>query len=145
MKLKELSRVYGRPPITVGENDTIDIAIQKLLEHRIGALPVCNARGALVGIISERDLLGICSSRPDEVPETRIKDVMVKDVAVCVPDDDLNYVMNIMTQKGIRHMPVMDGEKLAGIISIRDIMSERLDACEIEVRHLSDYISGGYI
>jgi CBS domain-containing protein len=145
MKVKDLSRVYGRTPITVGENNTVDVAIGKLLEHRIGALPVCNAKGALVGIISERDLLGICSSRPDEVAETRCKDVMVKDVAVCVPDDDLNYVMNIMTQKAIRHMPIMAGGKPSGIISIRDIMEERLEACEIEVRHLSDYISGGYI
>jgi CBS domain-containing protein len=70
---------------------------------------------------------------------------MTKEVAIGIPGDDLDYVMNTMMQKGIRHLPIMAGAKLEGIISARDILEHRLEECRVEVRHLSDYIAGGYI
>jgi CBS domain-containing protein len=145
MKVKDIAKVMTRPLISIGENETVDAAIKSLLEHGIGALPVRDAKGELVGIISERDLLRVCSSHTGPVAAAKVKDVMTKDVIVCVPEDDLNYVMGIMTQKSVRHVPIMVGKKLEGVISIRDIIDVRLEACQLEVRHLSDYISGGYI
>ena len=145
MKVKQLAKVTGRPLITIGENDTVDDAIQKLIEHHISALPVCDSKGFLVGIVSERDFLAKCSAHSKDVPKTKMKDIMTRDVVVCVPEDDLDYVMGVMTQKGIRHVPIMVGARPEGIISIRDLIEERLEACQLEVRTLSDFISGGYV
>jgi CBS domain-containing protein len=144
MKIRDFMKIKGRAVITIRSDETVHTAVQKLVENNIGALPVCDARGTLVGIISERDLLKVFS-RPGDTKAPRVKDVMTRDVAVGIVDDDLDYVMNTMKQKGIRHLPVMDGGKLVGIVSVRDIVEERLEACQVEVRHLSDYISGGYV
>ncbi len=144
MKIKDFLKIKGRPVITIGPDETLHAAIQNLVENNIGALPVCNASGTLVGIVSERDLLreyGQCS----DSKKIKIADVMTTGVVIGVIEDDLDYVMNTMKQKGIRHIPIMDGAKLVNIISARDIIEERLEACQVDVRHLKDYISGGYI
>ncbi len=143
-KIKDLLKIKGRPLITIGPNETVDAAIQKLVENNIGALPVCDAKGTMLGIISERDLLKECSQRSGAVRNTLVKDAMTKDIVVAVPEDDLDYVMNIMTQKGIRHLPIMVGSKLESIISIRDIVEVQLEEFKGQARFLSDYISGNY-
>ena len=145
MKIKDFLKIKSRPVITIGPDETVHVAIDKLLENTIGALPVCDAKGALVGIVSERDLLKACRVRNADITSLKIKDVMVKEVAVGILEDDLDYVMNTMKQKGIRHLPIMDGDKLVSIVSMRDIVEERLEACRVDVRHLSEYISGGYV
>ena len=145
MKVKDFLKIKSRPVITIGQDETILAAIQKLVGNNIGALPVCDNKGEMLGIISERDILKECSQRSAAVASTKVKVVMTKEVAIVVPEDDLDYVMNTMTQKGIRHLPIMVGSKLEGIISARDVIEERLEECRVEVRHLSDYISGGYI
>ena len=145
MKAKDFITTKSRPIIIVGPDETAYAAIQKLVENNIGALPVCDAKGTLLGIISERDLLKECCQRNAEIKKTRVKDIMTREVALGIPDDDLDYVMNIMRQKEIRHLPIMDGPELAGMISARDVIEARLAECRVEVRHLSDYISGGYV
>ena len=145
MKVKDFLKTMSRPVITIGPDETVQTAIEKLVANNIGALPVCDARNAMVGIVSERDILRKCGQGGFETRNAKVKEIMTKEVAVGVPDDDLDYVMNIMRQKGIRHLPVMEGSRLVNIISARDIIEARLEACQVEVRHLSDYISGGYV
>ncbi len=144
-KVKDFLRTKGRPVITIGPNETVVTAIQKLVENNIGALPVCDVKGTLLGILSERDLLKECSQRSRAIGSTKVKDVMTKDIAIGVPEDDLDYVMEIMIQKAIRHLPIMVGPKLEGIISMRDIVDAQLEESKATVRFLSDYISGGYV
>ncbi|MBI4187891.1 MAG: CBS domain-containing protein [Chloroflexi bacterium] len=145
MKVKDLLKSKGHLVITIGQNETIQAAMRKLVEHNIGALPVCDTKGIILGIISERDLLKECSHRSSALGSTRVKDVMTKDVIIGVPEDDLDYIMSIMTQKHIRHMPIMSGAKLEGIISIRDIIETELEESKAQVRFLNDYVSGGYL
>lgn len=145
MKVKDLLKLKGRPVVTIGPNETVHAAMQKLAENNIGALPVCDAKGTILGIISERDLLKECSQRVRAIASTKVKDVMTTDIAIGIPDDDLDYVMSIMTQKEIRHLPIMVGPKLEGIISMRDIVETQLEESKAQVRFLSNYISGGYI
>jgi len=145
MKIKDFLKDNSRSLVTIGPDETGHAAIQKLVENNIGALPVCDAKGTVLGIISERDLLKEWGQRSTEIKNTRVKDIMTKEVAVAIPDDDLDYVTNIMRQKGIRHLPIMDGGKLVSMISARDIIKARLEACQVQVRNLSDYISGGYV
>ena len=143
-KVSEFLKARGRPVITATPNDTAEAAIQKLVSNNIGALPVCDTKGAIVGIVSERDLLKECSQRPRNIGSTRVSDVMTKEVVIALLDDSLDYALSIMTQKAIRHLPIMDGPKLQGMISIRDVVDTRLEEATSQVRFLSDYIDGGY-
>ncbi len=142
IKVREVIREKGRPVITIGPDETVGTAIQKLVENNIGALPVCNARGTVLGIVSERDLLRECSQNSKATGSTKVKDVMTKDVVIGIPEDDLDYVMDIMTQKGIRHLLIVEGTKLEDIISMRDVVQAQLVQSKATVRFLNDYISG---
>ena len=98
-----------------------------------------------MGIITERDLLKQFSKRSDLLGKTKVKEAMVSDVIVGVPDDDLEYTKSVMVAHGMRHLPILAGSKLAGIISIRDVIRAQLEQSKVDIRHLKDYISGGYI
>ena len=134
----------GSRLITIGPDDTVETAIRRLVDNKIGAMPVCDRKGNLIGIISERDLLKECGQRARNINKTPVKDVMTRDVVIGILEDDLDYVMDIMTQKGIRHLPIMDGPKLEGMVSIRDVVDIQLEKSKAEARFLNDYISGGY-
>lgn len=143
-RVRDFLKATGRSVITVSPNHTVEAAIQKLVDNSIGALPVCDAKGTILGIVSERDLLKECLRRPKSIGSTKVRDVMTKEVVIGVPDDDLGYVMDIMTQRGIRHLPIMDGAELQGMVSIRDVVDVMLEQSKAQVRFLNDYISGGY-
>ena len=145
LKVRDFLVAKGQSVITIGPNDSVETAIKKLVDNNIGALPVCDAKGAMLGIVSERDLLKECAFRVASLNSTKIKDVMITDVVIGVLDDDLDYVMDIMTQRSFRHLPIMEGPELRGMISIRDVVDELLRQSKAQVRFLSDYISGGYI
>ena len=147
MKLRDLLNMKEskyRVAVTVRPNETISTAIQKLAEHDRGSLPVCNAKGELVGIITERDIVRKCSTHPEACIKTKIQDVMSKQVVIGNPEDDLSYAINVMKQKRIRHLPIVDNQEVIGMISMRDLLGVQLEECEIKVRYLNDYISGGY-
>lgn len=143
-KIKDILELKNRSAVTVGPDEAVLVAIQRLVENDIGALPVCDAKGAVLGIISERDLLKKSAQEKGVIGSTKVRDVMTKEVVVGVPDDDLDYVMSIMSQKGIRHLPVMSEKKLQGMISIRDVIEAQLEKSKAEIRYLSDYFSGSY-
>jgi len=144
MNIRDVLNRKGRAVITIGPNETCLDAIRKLVDNNIGALPVCDAKGAVLGIVSERDLLREAGQAERSLARTKVKEVMTRDIVVGIPDDDLDYVVSVMSQKGIRHLPVMAGLKLEGMISMRDIIEARLEESRAQVRYLHDYISGGY-
>ncbi len=145
MKIKDITRINGREIITVGPNDTTTQAIDKLFNHKIGALPVCEADGKLVGIISERDILNGLHQRSKDINNAKVKDLMTTDVIVGIPEDDIEEILKTMTEKGVRHLPVMVGPRVIGMLSIRDVIEERLTEVHTQVRYLNDYIAGGYV
>ena len=144
MKIKDLKRITGREIITVGPNDDISEALSKLIKFRIGALPVCDDKKRLVGIISERDILKGLYEHDNDVSKSKVRDLMSTEVIAGVPEDDIDDILKTMIEKGIRHLPVMVGSKLVGMLSLRDVIEERLTECTTQVRHLNEYISGGY-
>ena len=143
MKIKELLKIKERPLITIDPDETVLAAIQKSAENNIGALPVCETKGEMLGIVTERDLLKECAQRSNSIGKTKIKDIMTKDVVVGVPDDDLEYSMGVMTKQKIRHLPIIAWEKLDNIISMRDIVEARLDESQWLINRLDDYIVHG--
>lgn len=140
MKVREILSLKGDHVHTIEPDRTLLEAVALLVEHGIGALLVCDADGTVAGIISERDVLRISRDRSGELGRIRIRDVMTRDLVICVPDDDIDYAMGIVTQNRVRHLPVMDGGRVAGMISIGDLVKARLDAAEYENRYLREYI-----
>jgi CBS domain-containing protein len=135
MKIREYLKTKGNRVITIGPDETVKAALKKLVENNIGALPVCDTTGQLVGIISERDILKECLNRIESIDAASIREVMTRQVAVATPDDDLNYATSVMKQKNVRHLPVVANSKIDGMISMRDIVNSRLKEVEAEIRY----------
>ena len=144
MKVKDILKGKGTEVTTVGAEDTVYHAIKKLVEKNIGSLLVVDEKGAIAGIITERDILKECDQRLQSLGETKVGDVMTKKLIVASPEDDIDYVENIMTENRIRHLPIVSGEKLEGIISIGDLVNVQRAQCKVENRYLKAYISGDY-
>ncbi len=142
MKIKDILRQKGATVHTIDPDRTIQDAMAFLVEHNIGSLVVREESGEIVGIITERDILRHCAAGSHKPDRTPVRDAMTAELIIGVPDDDISYVMGIMTKNRIRHLPVMDGDRLEGIISIGDVVNAHLRATEFENRLLKDYIHG---
>ena len=135
MKIRDLLKIKGRPVITIRPTETVAAAIQKLAEYDRGSIPVCNEKGELVGIITERDIVRKCFVPMDTLAVVKIEDVMTKGVAVGAPEDDLDYAISVMKQKRIRHLPIMDQQQVVGMISMRDLLDVQLSETKAEIHY----------
>ncbi len=142
MRVKEILSRKGADVVTISPTETVHEAIQALVEHNIGGLVVTASNGTVVGIVTERDIMRECAERSDRIKVTTVGDVMTRDVIIGVPEDELDYVMGIMTKNRIRHLPVLDESGLVGIVSIGDVVNAHLSQAEFENRMLKDYIHG---
>jgi len=147
MHIKDILREKGTDVVTIEADRNIQDAIRMLNEHGIGSLIVTKEGGEIAGIITERDVLRESGERSAgeqkaTAQERTVRDVMSKDLVVGVPDDDLDYVMGIMTKNRIRHLPIVDEGKLVGVISIGDVVNAHLKETEFENHLLKDYIHG---
>jgi CBS domain-containing protein len=141
MKIRDILRTKGSDVVQIAPDRPVLDAVKVLSEHRIGVL-VVTRDGEIEGIVSERDVMNLVAGRPDGLTDASVADIMTRDVIVGVPTDDLDYVMNIMTNNRIRHLPIVDDGHLAGIVSIGDVVNEVRRNVESENRHLRDYIQG---
>lgn len=142
MKAKDILKVKGPEVFTIGEDKNLYDAQRVLITNNIGVLLVLNQEGRIIGIMSERDILRESFNAPDKYKDMKIKEVMSKDVIIVEPEDDLDYVESIMTQKRIRHLPVVNNKVLVGLISIGDIVKAMYNRTQAEIKYLRDYISG---
>ncbi|MGH7571564.1 MAG: CBS domain-containing protein [Gemmatimonadota bacterium] len=130
--------------VTIDPDRTIQEAIASLVEHNIGSLVVVDERGELAGIITERDILRVCIGGGDRLATTRVAEVMTRDLIVGDSDDSIDYVMGVMTQNRVRHLPIIGRRGLRGMVSIGDVVKIQLHEKEYENRHLREYIQGSY-
>jgi CBS domain-containing protein len=152
MRIQNILQVKGTEVVTIEADRTVHDAIGRLKEHSIGALIVTGKGEEIVGIITERDILQECREhcvrlhKPRTQEETTcpslVQDAMKRDMVIGVLDDDLDYVMGIMTKNRVRHLPILDDGNLAGIISIGDVVNANLKEKVFENRMLRDYIQG---
>ncbi len=144
MKIKAILEEKGiRKNIVSVTSDTKlkDVAIT-LCEHGVGALLVKKPGTEpphYIGIVSERDLLRIICT-DDDFRTIPVEHVMTRDMIIAKGDDPIEYVMQIMTQKHIRHIPVVENRVIIGILSIRDVVNSLLTEKNLQIRHLSDYV-----
>jgi len=139
MNIASLLAKKSGAPITIRPEQTVRDALALLARHNIGALVVVNAAGMPVGIVSERDIVRE-AARNEQVFGRAMSEIMTRDVITGVPEDDLASVANLMTEKRIRHLPVVTGGKLIGIISIGDVVKAQRDKYQGEVETLETQI-----
>jgi CBS domain-containing protein len=142
MTLRDILKIKGSQVHAVGPDQTVLEAVGLLVEHRIGALLVQDTAGEVVGIISERDVLRECQHHGAELGRIPVRDVMTADLIVCRLDNNVEHAMGLMTTHRVRHLPVMDGGDVAGMISIGDLVKSCLDEAQDENRYLKEYITG---
>ena len=116
----------GVKVVTIGSEQTLREALAMLAQHSIGVLVVADARGTLVGILSERDIVRE-AVRNEGFFDLAVSAIMTRDVITGQPQDDLNAVATTMTNKRFRHLPVLDGGKVVGVISLGDIVKAQRD------------------
>ncbi len=143
-KVRDILEKKGSQVVSIHPDQTIYEAIQTLVNHNIGAVLVMNEKNELLGIFTERDILRQCVRRSDLLKSTKIKDVMTTDLIIGLPDDDVDYLMGVMTVNKIRHIPILEEGKVMGIVSIGDLVKYQLHDAHYENRYLKDYIMGKY-
>lgn len=145
MKVKDILNTKGRDIISVEPEKTVLHAISKMEEHNIGALLVMK-EGKLKGIISERDYRNKVILKGRTSKDTPVSDIMVDQVICVKQSDNINLCMQLMTNKKIRHLPVLDGENVEGVISIGDVVKAVIKSQKNEIDSLRNYITtgGGY-
>lgn len=146
MKVSDLLQQKGEEVVAIGPDASIGDALRLMNERRIGALMVLDADSAIAGILSERDILQSVCSNAGEACRQSVKRAMTpKDqLVIGTVEDDVNYLMNVMTDKRVRHVPILCDGALAGILSIGDVVKSQLDATNHENKKLLDYIEGHY-
>ena len=138
MKIRDILNIKEfkyRTVVTIMPNESVSVAIQKLAEHDRGSIPVCNDKGELVGIITERDILRKCFAGSGDFVNKKIRDVMTKQVATAITEDDLDHAIDIMKKKRIRHIPIVDEKKVVGMISMRDLLGFQYEETKAEIRY----------
>lgn len=131
----------GREVVTVTPAQTVRAVAKVLAQHRIGAVPVVNEDGHLLGIISERDIVRGISEHDDAVLTLTAGQLMTHAVQTCTSRDQLVDLMEVMTRQRIRHLPVVEDGALRGIVSIGDVVKQRLQEVHAEAEELRRYIT----
>ncbi len=134
MMVQELLTTKNSVVVTVSPTTTLAEAAQTMVDHQIGALVITDDAKRLLGIISERDLTKAIVDYAARVPEQRVKDIMTCPVVTCAPDESVIEALYMMNSKHIRHIAVLDRNRLAGMISIRDVTGKWIELLEEENR-----------
>jgi len=129
MRIADVLRKKGTSVATVGPDATVTELLAELAEHNVGALPVVE-NDRIIGIVSERDVVRRLHAGGAALLEAKVRDIMTTEVTTCSPGDD------------VRHLPVVVDGKLAGIVSIGDLVKARIDLLESERAQLQSYIAG---
>jgi CBS domain-containing protein len=143
VKIKDLLEAKGNEVVTISPTAPLEDALRLLVEKNIGSLVVAEEK-VVLGIMTERDVLRLVSKDRDRVGEMEVQELMTRNVIVGLPDDSLDYVMEIMTRNRIRHLPVVDTGWLHGIVSIGDVIRALRTKVEAENRYMRDYIQGKF-
>jgi CBS domain-containing protein len=141
--VSEILETKGAMVLSVGVNESVFDAISLMAEVNIGAVLVQNG-DTISGIFTERDYLQRVALKSISSKETPVGDVMTKPVVSAEPGDSIQQCMETMTTCHCRHLPVVEGGKLLGIVSIGDLVKRMLDEKQMEVEKLSQYITGTY-
>lgn len=143
MKVASILKAKTTRVVTTPPEASVATSVRKLRDEHIGALVVSEDGAAVLGLITERDIVHALADRGPSVLDLPVSLVMTRTPVSCTPDDDIRTVMNRMTRLRVRHLPVIVAGRLHGIVSIGDVVKHRLDELELEAAVLRDaYIAG---
>jgi CBS domain-containing protein len=142
MLVRTILQEKGSWVATIEQGASIAAATQALAEHGVGALVVSSDGHSIEGIISERDIVRGLARDPD-VGGRKVSDLMTREVMTCAPDATIDSLMAVMTEKRVRHLPIVENDAILGIISIGDVVKHRLQELQTEAQTLHDYIATG--
>lgn len=131
----------GHGVVSISPDTRIMDTAQLLREKRIGTAMVLDEDGTIAGLVSERDVVTGLAEHGPEIIHRPVSEIMTKKVIVCQPDDNMILIMSCMSDRRIRHLPVMDGEQVIGIISIGDVVKTRIAELESESATLKEFIA----
>jgi CBS domain-containing protein len=140
MTVNDVLLLKGNQVITIEPTATIAAAVRRLAQHRIGALLVTGAEHHIVGIISERDIVRVLHKTGPAVLDTPVANVMTRRVVPCGRHDTIADIMERMTTGKFRHVPVVEHGRLAGLVSIGDVVKVRVSQLEHEQNAMREYI-----
>jgi CBS domain-containing protein len=132
----------GGQVVSIGAGETVLVAASLMNERTIGGLVVTDGE-RVVGIFTERDILRRVVAQRKDPAATLVRDVMTAPVACCRPDTSLAECRSVMTEKRIRHLPVVERERLCGIVTIGDLMAQEVGEHQATIEYLQSYIFGG--
>ncbi|MBX6367633.1 MAG: CBS domain-containing protein [Rhodospirillales bacterium] len=138
MQVSEVVRRKGREVYSIQETRTLAEAAQVLWQRQVGALVVKDRRGELAGIISERDIVRAIAENGPAGLEREVGAMMNPDVVTCDPQDRIERVMKLMTLHRVRHIPLREGDRLVGLVSIGDLVKHRLEEKTYEAEVLRE-------
>ena len=142
MDVETILRNKGPAVATIRPDDTVGAAIEALVSRNIGALVASQDGEAVDGIISERDIVHALARHGVALLALSVAEVMTRSVVTCDPTESVAELMAEMTNRRIRHLPVVRDGRLYGIVSIGDVVKNRLDEIEYEARSLRSFIAG---
>jgi CBS domain-containing protein len=143
MRISDVLRGKGTRVVTVTPDTKVRELLAVLAEHRIGAVVVSRDGTSVDGIASERDIVRAFAQRGAAAMSDLVTDIYTAEVHTVTPDTSLEDVMRMMTERRVRHAPVVTDRTLRGIVSIGDVVKNRIDELETERAALTDYITGG--
>ncbi len=141
MLVSDLLEGKGTSVATITKEATVGAVVADLTRHRVGALVVSPDGLQIDGIVSERDIVRHLSELHTELLEAPVASIMSTEVRVCAPSDDVESIMNLITEHRIRHVPVVEDRQLSGIISIGDVVKSRIQELEKDRNELMEYIT----
>lgn len=142
MRISDVLRQKGPAVATIAPDAMVHELVSSLRAHNIGAMVVTEG-AAVVGIVSERDIVRRLDERGAELLVARVREIMTSNVVTCTPDDTVDGLAETMTERRIRHMPVLADGRLAGIVSIGDVVKSHIRQLETDREQLESYIAQG--
>ncbi len=141
-RVSDVLRGKGSAVCTISPDAPVSELLAMLAEQNIGAVVVADGDD-VVGIVSERDVVRGMHRESDSLLSSSVRDIMSSTVVTCVPEDEVDHLMRTMTERRFRHVPVLSKGKLAGIVSIGDVVKVRIGELEDERAHLHSYLAAG--
>jgi CBS domain-containing protein len=140
MSVSRILQQKGGDIVTISPRATLSEAVERLARHHIGAIVIVDEHMAVEGIISERDVVRLLGERGTEALSAPLDTVMTRAVVTCTGEETVPMIMERMTRGRFRHVPVVNGDRLVGIISIGDVVKFRVEEMEREHAELREYI-----
>ena len=144
MKAKDILDDKGTRVVTIHKDNLLVDVMSYFLVNRVGSLVVVDKHDQIMGIVAPVDVLEAVHKDPVNISKMTVQEVMSENVIVSGPEESVETLMAIMTENRIRHIPIIDGGRLAGLVSIGDVVKAQLTVHEVQISYLKDYIEGKY-